>query len=68
MATVLSIDGIGAYDHVLRSSMLSKLLSVPGARDLLPFVRLSYAQRTTYAWEDDQGTRHVIEQAEGGEQ
>ena len=24
-ATVLSIDGIGAYDHVLRSTMMSKL-------------------------------------------
>ena len=28
-ATVLSVDGIGAYDHVLRSSMLGKLLEVP---------------------------------------
>ena len=43
-ATVLSIDGIGAYDHVLRSAMMSKkLLDVPGLQGLLPFVRNSYA-------------------------
>ena len=28
-ATVLSIDGIVAYDHVLRSAMMSKLYTVP---------------------------------------
>ena len=33
-ATVLSVDGIGAYDHVLRSSMLGKLLEVPRLRAL----------------------------------
>ena len=27
---ILSIDGIGAYDHALRSAMMCKLLSVPG--------------------------------------
>ena len=37
--TVLSIDGIGAYDHVYRSSMLDKLLEVKSLRGLLPFVR-----------------------------
>ena len=31
-ATVLSIDGIGAYDHVHRSAMLNKLLEIPGVR------------------------------------
>ena len=30
--TVLSIDGVGAYDHVYRSAMLSKLLEVPALR------------------------------------
>ena len=30
--TVLSIDGIGAYDHVLRSAMMAKLHGVPGLR------------------------------------
>ena len=40
--TVLTVDGIGAYDHVLRSAMLGRLASMPGARSLLPFVRMSY--------------------------
>ena len=39
MATVLSIDGIGAYDHAHRSAMLKKVHSVPGLRGMLPFVR-----------------------------
>ena len=66
--TVLSIDGVGAYDHVLRSSFLSKLHSVPSLQGLLPFVRSIYAQTTTYVWEDGTGVRHRIQQAEGGEQ
>ena len=40
-ATVLSVDGVGAYDHVLRASMLKKL-EVPKLRQLLPFVRQAY--------------------------
>ena len=67
-ATVLSIDGIGAYDHVLRSSMLGKLLEVPRLRALIPFVRTAYAQPTSYEWEDQQGSRHQIWQHKGGEQ
>ena len=41
-ATVLSVDGIGAFDHVHHASMMSKLLEVPGFCALLPFVRVSY--------------------------
>ena len=56
--TVLSIDGVGAFNHVLRAAMLSKLAEVPSLRELLPsvctpqFVCLG----------------HTIEQHEGGEQ
>ena len=66
--TILSIDGVGAYDHVFRSSFLTKLHQVPGLRGLLPFVRSIYAQPTTYVWTDDTGAQHRIRQAEGGEQ
>ena len=31
--TVLSIDGVGAFDHVYRASMLEKLVEVPSLRD-----------------------------------
>ena len=65
---ILSIDGIGAFDHVKRAAMLRKLASVPKARDALPFVRLSYASPTEYTWTDDKGHQHDIRQGEGGEQ
>ena len=65
---VVTVDGTGAYDHVLRSAMLGRLASMPGARSLLPFVRMSYAQPSSYQWFDDQGAAHVVTQAEGGEQ
>ena len=42
--TVQSIDGIGAYDHVFRGAMLSKMLEVPSLRNLLPIARVVYAQ------------------------
>ena len=64
--TVLSIDGVGAYDHVLRSSFLQKLHSVPSLQGLLAFVRSVYARPTTYVLEDFTGARHQIHQAEGG--
>lgn len=65
---VLSIDGIGAFDHVRRSAMLGKLRSLPRASSILPFVRLSYAGPTKYRWTDDSGDDFEIAQAEGGEQ
>ena len=46
-ATVLSVDGIGAYDHVFRGAMLSKLLSEPALHGLLPFVRAMYSSHHT---------------------
>jgi hypothetical protein len=67
-ATLLSIDGVGAYDHVLRDEMLRGLQRTPQARDMLPFVRLAYARPSKYAWYDDDGNCRFIEQAEGGEQ
>ena len=67
-STVLSLDGIGAYDHVFRSAMLSKLHSEPRLHGLLPFVRAMYSDPSRYSWRDAAGTQHVILQCEGGEQ
>ena len=67
--TVLSIDGVGLFDHVLRAAMLSKVAEVPSLRELLPFVRAAYARPNSYVWVDEEeGVRHTIEQHEGGEQ
>ena len=63
-ATILSVDGIGAYDHVLRAAMLEMLEKMPGAQN----VRLSYATPSKYSWWDDDGQKRTVTQAEGGEQ
>ena len=68
VATVWSVDGIGAYDHVHRSAMLKKVHSFPGLRGMLPFIRATYLDPTTYMWRDQVGVQHRIVQAEGGEQ
>ena len=53
---------------MLRSAMMVKLHSVPGLRGLLPFVRTTYVRPPSYVWEDGDGVKHQIHQAEGGEQ
>lgn len=65
---VVSLDGIGAYDHIKRSAMLQKLRSLPNASAALPFVRLFYGRPSEYTWYDDEGCAHTILQGEGGEQ
>ena len=67
-ATVVSIDGVGAYDHVHRASMLGGLAGDTALAPLLPFARLFYAERSTYLWYDAAGVARDIAQAEGGEQ
>ena len=37
-ATVLSIDGVSAFDMVSRRAMLAALERVPGGDQILPFV------------------------------
>ena len=64
--TVLSIDGVGAFDCVYCASMLEKLVEVPSLQDLLPFVKTAYASASAYVWADEAGVRHTIEQHEGG--
>ena len=65
-ATVLSIDGIGAFDLISRKSMLEALMIVEGGPAIMPFVRMLYGQPSSYLWEGDDGTVHHIE-GEGGE-
>ena len=67
-ATLLSVDGIGAFDLVSRGAMMSGLLEVKGGASALPFVRQFYGSPSTYLWDDDNGVTHEIAQGEGGEQ
>ena len=62
------MDGIGAYDHIFRATMLEKLAGLPTANRILPFVRLFYAATSNYIWTDAECAARVIQQAEGGEQ
>ena len=41
-ATVISIDGVGAYDLISRSAMLEGLLRMEGGDQILPFARCFY--------------------------
>ena len=67
-STVVSIDGVGAYDSISRKAMLEALTRVPGGLKVLPFVRLFHGQPSQFMWEDDEGVVHRIRQGEGGEQ
>ena len=66
--TVLSVDAIGAFDHVSRRAMLEGLRSRPALEPLLPFARQFYGCPSVYTWLDDDGREHDIVQGEGGEQ
>ncbi|OLP76331.1 hypothetical protein AK812_SmicGene43756 [Symbiodinium microadriaticum] len=57
-ATVLSIDAIGAFDHVSRHAMLAGLRQRPGLQPLLPYVRQFYAPDSTYVWQDADWQSH----------
>lgn len=65
---VTKIDGVGAFDHIFRSSMLHKLKSLPTAHRLIPFVMASYRDRSTYVWIDESNQAIDIHQGERGEQ
>ena len=67
-ATLLSVDGIGAFDLISRSAMLQGLLEVDGGGSVLPFVRQFYGSPSTCWWDDDEGVTHEIVEGEAGEQ
>ena len=60
-ATIVSIDGVGAYDLISRNAMLEGLAAVPGGDRLLPFVRHFCGSPSTYLW-DGGGKTHMIPQ------
>ena len=66
--TILSVDGVGAYDNISRNSMLQGLRDVPEANRCLPFVKMFYGAPSHYIWHSATGEAHIISQAEGGEQ
>ena len=65
---ILSIDGVGAFDHVCRTRFFEELLSQPDLEEVLPFVRQWYAGQSEFVWFDSDGEPHHITQGDGGEQ
>ena len=67
-ATVMSIDGISAFDLISRKATLQELIDLDGGSSALPFVALFYGTPSSNLWEDFCGRTHTIVQGEGGEQ
>ena len=66
--TVLSVDGVGAYDHISRQNMLSALADRPALAGLLPYAALFYGSPSTCVFYNAEGHVHDVQQSEGGEQ
>ena len=60
--TLLSIDGVGAFDHIKWKA------TNPDLAPVLPFVRLFYGKDSKYVWYEEEGLPHEMCQGEGGEQ
>ena len=67
-ATILSVDGLSAYDTISRSAMFQGLSKIEGGQSALPFVSMFYGSPSQYLWEDERGVTHTVHQGEGGEQ
>ena len=65
---ILSLDGVGAFDHVERAAFLNKLESIPELHNIIPLVVALYGTDSQFLWKDDKGVVYTIRQAEGGEQ
>ena len=61
-ATILSVDGMSAYDTISRRAMLQGLSNIEGGRSALPFVSMFYGSPSQYLWEDERGVTHTIHQ------
>ena len=67
-ATLLSIDGVGAYDSISRRAMFRGLADMVDGEKIIPFVRQFYDSPSTFLLEDDTGDVRRVRQGEGGEQ
>ena len=53
--TLLSVDGVGAFDLISRKAMIEGLLDMPNGDQFLLFVRLC-GSPSIFSWEDEMGT------------
>ena len=59
---ILSIDGVGAFDHVSRARIFQELEATPELHDIILFIRQWYGTVSKFLWTDAEGKRHRIEQ------
>ena len=65
---IVSIDGVGAFDHVCRARIFEELLHDPALHQLILFVRQWYGDASHFKERDDNGNMYDIPQSDGGEQ
>ena len=58
----------GYWSRQAGPAIFNKLLECEELRPLLPLVSALYGSKSRFAWRDDDGNEHEIEQTEGGEQ
>ena len=61
---IMSIDGVGAFDHVSRARMFTELLQNGDLQCLVPFVRQWYGEQSQFRWVNDTGTTITIKQGD----
>ena len=66
--TILSVDGIGAYDLISRNAIFQGVRDMVDGDKMIPFIRQFYGSPSTFLWDDDFGEVHHVHQGEGGEQ
>ena len=59
-ATVMSIDGISAYDLISRQAMMQGLRDVFGRSSALPFVSMFYGTESRYLEDSDGGVHSIL--------
>ena len=52
-ATVVTVDGIGAYDLISRSALLEGVPRMEDGDQIFPFARCFCGSPSTYLWEDE---------------
>ena len=58
--TVVSVDGVSAFDLVSQNAVLQGLGNMIDGAQVLPFVRLFHSDPSTHVWEDEFGEPQMI--------
>ena len=63
--TVLSVDGVGVYDHISLAAVFEGWRRDERLESLIPYVRLFHGSQSMCLFYDAAGEAHVVEQTEG---